>query len=166
MLVQAFVLLPLTFCGVYALGISRWQLVLMKLARVRSASVRYRGLDSKASTEVMPRAEARSIERARAIARIVHIAAHHGVYRANCLQQTLVLWSLLRRDGIESEIRFGARKKDGQLQAHAWVEYLGVVLNEESDVCRHFSPFEGVAVGASTEGSDVVRARTGNSLCL
>ncbi|HYR76609.1 MAG TPA: lasso peptide biosynthesis B2 protein [Pyrinomonadaceae bacterium] len=166
LLAQAFVLLPLTFCGIYVLGVSRWQRVLMKLARVSSASIRYRDLDSKASTEIMPCAETRSIEQARAIARIVYIAAHHGVYRANCLQQTLVLWSLLRRDGIESEIRFGARKEDGQLQAHAWVEYLGVVLNEESDVCRHFSPFEGVAVGASTEGSDVVTARTGNPICL
>ena len=81
-------------------------------------------------------------EQAQVIARVVKIAAEQSVYQAKCLQQTLVLWYLLRRNHIESEIRFGARKKEGELQAHAWVEIGAVALNEDSDVCLHFSPLQ------------------------
>ena len=47
--------------------------------------------------------------------------------------------------GIESEIRFGARKEDSELAAHAWVECSGVPLNEPANVREQFRPFEGVA---------------------
>ena len=130
LLTQALVLLPLTFWGVYALGVSRWHRFLAQLASL--------GTTSNRSTLAV--SDAAAIEQARVIARTVKIAAEKGAYQARCLQQTLVLWCLLRRNDIESEIRFGARKKGGELQAHAWVEVGGVALNEESDVCLHFSP--------------------------
>jgi len=147
-LVQAVLLLPLTLCGVYWLGVSRWQQILFKLAKSPKTSVPDRAaLQDKEAI----------IRRAQAIARMVLIAAHHGGYRANCLQQTLVLWFLLRRNHLESEIRFGARKQEGQLRAHAWVDCFGIALNEESDVCSHFSPLEGVEVKgvAVNEGDDL-----------
>ena len=75
---------------------------------------------------------------------MVKIAAERRSINANCLQQTLVLWFLLRRHGIDSEICFGARKQGGEVQAHAWVESFGQALNEDQEVCRHFSPFAGV----------------------
>ena len=130
LLTQALVLLPLTFWGVYALGVSRWHRFLAQLASL--------GTTSNRSTLAV--SDAAAIEQARVIARTVKIAAEKGAYQARCLQQTLVLWCLLRRNDIESEIRFGARKKGGELQAHAWVEVGGVALNEESDVCLHFAP--------------------------
>ena len=130
LLTQALVLLPLTFWGVYALGVSRWHRFLAQLASL--------GTTSNRSTLAV--SDAAAIEQARVIARTVKIAAEKGAYQARCLQQTLVLWCLLRRNDIESEIRFGARKEGGELQAHAWVEVGGVALNEESDVCLHFSP--------------------------
>ena len=68
---------------------------------------------------------------------MVNIAATHSVIRAHCLQRSLVLWSLLERNGVESELRFGARKENGQIQAHAWVEINGVALND--DTHRDFS---------------------------
>ena len=79
------------------------------------------------------------------IAHLVRVAADHGPVRARCLEQSLVLrWLLLRR-GLDARIKFGARKLDDQMEAHAWVEVDGVAINEEHDFHREFVPFEGVA---------------------
>lgn len=140
LLAQALVLLPLTWCGVYALGVSRWQRLLMKLARFRKLSGRDSHLAEIAQGSASaPRDAGATAERARAIARIVQIAAHHGVYQASCLQQALVLSALLRRRHVENEIRFGARKEKGQLEAHAWVQAGAVVLNEDDGVDQRYS---------------------------
>jgi hypothetical protein len=148
LLTQALVLLPLTFWGVYVLGVSRWHRFLSQLASLGTTSNRSKNhKGSLASERTLAISDATAIEQAIAIARIVKIAAEKGTYQARCLQQTLVLWCLLRRNNLESEIRFGARKQAGELQAHAWVEVGGVALNEESDVCLHFSPL-GTDAGA------------------
>src|SRR5712692_686601 len=55
-------------------------------------------------------------------ARMVRIAAERGLYRAKCLEQSLVLRWLLRRQGLGARIIFGARRDGKQMQAHAWVE--------------------------------------------
>lgn len=76
-------------------------------------------------------------EAARAVAR----AAAHGLVHANCLERSLVLWALLRRHGIESEVRLGFRGHGATFQAHAWVECAGSVLNDTGDVGERFSAF-------------------------
>ena len=141
LLAQALVLLPLTLLGVYAVGVKRWQRALDRL---------FAGIRSTKHSVAIGNDEAAS-ERARLIARMVRIAAEYGIFRANCLQQSLVLWWLLRRESVESEIRFGARKEESRVQAHAWVECFGIALSEDGDICRHFLPFEGSAVTAQTE---------------
>lgn len=77
----------------------------------------------------------------KAIARLVQLASWHGFYAPNCLQRSLVLWGLLRRQGIESDLRIGVRKQTGQFEAHAWVEYEGCVLNDSQEVHQQFAPF-------------------------
>lgn len=77
-----------------------------------------------------------------ATARLVRIAAHCGLYRFECLDQSLVLRWLLRRQGIDARIVFGARKEDNQMEAHAWVEVDGVAIGEEDGVNQRFSPLE------------------------
>jgi hypothetical protein len=62
---------------------------------------------------------------ARRIARLVAIAASRGAYRANCLRQSLALRWLLKRRGIDTELRIGVRKEGNALRAHAWVEHEG-----------------------------------------
>jgi hypothetical protein len=147
LLTQALVLLPLTFWGVYVLGVSRWLRFLAQLASLGTTSNHSNNHEGSLAERTRVVADAAASERAQAIALIVKIAAEKGIYQAKCLQQTLVLWCLLRRNHIESEIRFGARKESGELQAHAWVEVSGVALNEDSDVCLHFSPL-GTDAGA------------------
>lgn len=75
-------------------------------------------------------------------ARLVRIAAQRGWYRFKCLDQSLVLRWLLRRQGIDARIVFGARKEDEQMQAHAWVEVDGVAIGEDDGVNHRFSPLE------------------------
>jgi len=83
------------------------------------------------------------LARAKGVARIVTIAAGSGPVRATCLRRSLLLWWLLRRDGIETFVKVGVhRGENGALDAHAWVEYRGRPLNDTDDVADRFIPFE------------------------
>lgn len=77
-----------------------------------------------------------------AAARLVRIAAEHGLYRAKCLERSLVLHWILCRQGVDARIIFGARKAQEEMQAHAWVEVDGVSLDEDHDSPARFAPFE------------------------
>ena len=87
--------------------------------------------------------EAKHLSEARVAARMVSVAARHGVYRTNCLKQSLVLWWLLGRRGISSEIKIGVNKEGaGPLNAHAWVECGGHPLIGSEYTKQQFSAFE------------------------
>lgn len=74
----------------------------------------------------------------RRVAWLVERAARTVPWPATCLRRSLVLWALLRRDGVQAEIRLGVRKAEGAHAAHAWVEFQGVVLNDRQDVAQLF----------------------------
>lgn len=61
---------------------------------------------------------------------------------ATCLPRSLSLWWLLRRRGIEGDLRLGVRKEGEEIKAHAWVEVGGVALNDGSDVRHRYPAFE------------------------
>lgn len=71
----------------------------------------------------------------------LHRAVQHGLYSGNCLSRSLMLWWLLRRQGVDSALRIGVRTVDGQFQAHAWIEYQGQPLHEIQDVHQHYTAF-------------------------
>jgi hypothetical protein len=79
---------------------------------------------------------------ARRWASLVETALRWAPSSATCLHRSLTLWWLLRRRGIDGELRIGVRKTSDQLEAHAWVEYQGVVLNDREDVNRAYVPFD------------------------
>jgi hypothetical protein len=85
-----------------------------------------------------------SLANARAVARLVAAAARHGPYRAKCLPVSLVLAWLLRRQGIETELRLGVRKTAAGLEAHAWIELGGIPLIDSPQVHERFVAFEPV----------------------
>ncbi len=63
------------------------------------------------------------------ISRMVDITANHGPFKANCLERSLILWWLLARQGIHSDIIFGVQKTpDSPVQMHAWVNQGGQEL--------------------------------------
>jgi Transglutaminase-like superfamily len=69
-------------------------------------------------------------------------AARNLFFHANCLEQSLVLWMLLRRHGFAAELKIGARKEAGRFEAHAWVELNRVRLNDQTDSNPKFVPFD------------------------
>ena len=62
--------------------------------------------------------------------RLVEIASHNHLYKITCLRQALVLQWLLRRRGLETDLKIGVRKEDDLLAAHAWVEYKGTFIGQ------------------------------------
>lgn len=59
----------------------------------------------------------------------------------------MVLWWLLHRRGVGSNLLIGVRRRPGSpsgsrtLDFHAWVEHDGVVLNDVADVRDRFATF-------------------------
>jgi hypothetical protein len=72
---------------------------------------------------------------------LINSAAHHALGPANCLTRSLYLWWLLRRRGVDGQLRIGVRLTDGTLDAHAWVEHAGIPINDRHDVSTDFAPF-------------------------
>jgi hypothetical protein len=131
-------------------SLQRWQFVqALALLPLMSVALRLFGLRACHSvlSALIPRAPERRDDRAedliRATSRMVRLAAARGIGRPSCLPRSMVLWFLLGRRGILAELRVGARKQGAQMQAHAWVEWHGFVLNDRRGVGREYVPFDG-----------------------
>jgi hypothetical protein len=74
--------------------------------------------------------------------RMTEAASRHGIARGNCLSKSMVLWHLLRWQGLEATLHVGGRKDGVMFKAHAWVELDGVAINDSADVRERFVPFE------------------------
>jgi len=123
-LAQAAVGLPINAVGVRLAGLQRWGAFLAHLAgRPRQP-------------------EGASLLIAQQTGRLVEWAARYGPYRGNCLSRSLTLWWLLRRQGLESELRIGASTAGGRFEAHAWIEFQGTVINDRADVRERYGVFD------------------------
>lgn len=113
--------MPIFWLGLRVLGLPRFQ------ARLQH---------SKSTVNVaMPLADIQ------ALGEIVNIAARHTLGPRTCLTRSLLLGWLLRRRGVESQLRIGVRLNQGALDAHAWVECDGVPVNDQPDVGAQFASF-------------------------
>jgi hypothetical protein len=74
--------------------------------------------------------------------RMLGAAQRRWPLKFTCLEESLILWYLLRRQGITSRLRIGVRKVNGKFEAHAWVEQEGEALNQPGQLHRHYSAFE------------------------
>ena len=135
-----------------ALSLEEWRLLLsaIVLLPLVALSLRMRGFKQTQNSlrRFVPKelnlteSSEADLEKARGIARMVGVAAGHGAYRANCLKQSLVLWMLLARRGMKSEIVFGVQKGAVEdFNAHAWVECDGVNLSDSETVQQEFARF-------------------------
>lgn len=80
-----------------------------------------------------------AMQRAQRSAQLVAIASRHGLYAANCLNQSVVLCRILCKQGMPAQIRIGVRPKAQPFEAHAWVELEGVPLGQSVTDYRAFS---------------------------
>jgi len=135
-LLQACLALPLVALGVRGFGLRPVHAILIKLS------------------PLPPKLNEDSQEfltgRALAVARLVQIAGQHGLGRPRCLVQSLTLWWFLRRRQINADLRIGVSPQGDRLEAHAWVEFHGLVLNDGDDVRQRFAPFHGNILGQKT----------------
>jgi Transglutaminase-like superfamily len=134
---EAAVGLTATWVGLRLAGFRRWKAFLGWLA----PRVVPDGAASAASLE----------ETSHRIARMEEATARNLFFGTNCLEQSLVLWWLLRMRGIAGELRIGARKDVNRFEAHAWIEFHGAVLNDPGEEHLHFAPFEGQATSMETQ---------------
>ena len=71
---------------------------------------------------------------AQRLAQLAAIAGRHGLYANTCLRQALAVQWWLRRRGLSSQLRIGARRTGDTLDAHAWVELGGTPLAQGPDL--------------------------------
>jgi hypothetical protein len=126
--VRAMAFLPLTEIGLRAMGFRRWKRL---IEHFPTSVPRQRLLEPAAQLDMAER-----------IARATRSAELNGPGTPNCLERSLTLWWLLRREGIEGELHIGARKSESRFEAHAWVEVRGVVLNDSPSVHKHYARFD------------------------
>lgn len=134
-LMLSFVVLPLMKPGLRIFGFGNMKKVLSARSPAVTNPVRNQNL-----------ADESSIEECREITRIVNSAAYHLPFKPTCLHKSLALWWMLQREGYPSKIILGAKKEGNQFEAHAWVEYQDVILNDTEDVKERYASFDYPAV--------------------
>jgi len=140
LLIQAMAALPLVTLTLRTIGLKRC----------------YRGLERLAPTAGGGLLTGtRTCHRATRTAWLVRVASIYGLVQGNCLAQSLTIWWLLRRQCIPAELRIGVRKRQGRLEAHAWMEHQSRVLNDDVGIRRRFSPFGGARGIFEHLGADI-----------
>lgn len=132
---EAAAALCLTWLGLRLAGFRRWKAIAEWFSRTPAPTSAVNG-EAKAGV-------------GRGIARMAAAAARYLPFRTNCLEQSLVLWWLLRRRRIAADLKIGARKEANRFQAHAWVDFEGVGGASEEHL--HFVPFEGSVTSMETQ---------------
>lgn len=89
-------------------------------------------VDGVACNEDFPIDVVRAVEHRIALAGALYPA------RALCLEQSLALYCLLRRQGVAVRYRTGVQPFP--FVAHAWVEYRGEVINDVAEHVKWFAP--------------------------
>ncbi len=125
---QIFVLLPLIVVILKLIGFKPLYGLLAILAPIPSGANVWRSSNS--------------LTDALLVGRLVVKVANNLPYTAVCLPRSLVLWWVLRRKGIGSTLRIGVRKVSNRFEAHAWVEFDGVVINDSPNIQKSFAPFD------------------------
>ena len=132
-LLTAIVLLPLFWLGLHCFGLRRLQTWLQRPEPATATSL--------------------SMNEIVRIAALVNGAAALASIPATCLTRSLLLGWMLRRRGVASQLRIGVRMNQGKLDAHAWVEYAGVPINDQLDVGQRFAAFDEILPPGAFESS-------------
>lgn len=78
--------------------------------------------------------------------RLVLAASFHGIYPGSCLHRALVLFLLLRLDGIFCELKIGLGRISENYSGHAWVETNDLKLltsnPNEQEAYAELTPFK------------------------
>ena len=86
--------------------------------------------------ETMPATTRLDLAPVRVVERAIATAGALYPGRALSLEQSLVLYYVLRRQGVRAIYCQGVRAQP--FEAHAWIEYRGEVINDVPEHTRHF----------------------------
>jgi hypothetical protein len=75
-------------------------------------------------------------------ARWINRAARRPFPWARCLQRSIALSMWLEHQGMKPVVRIGVRRDGKGIDAHAWVEYKGHIVNDTGAVRRVFAVME------------------------
>ena len=128
-LLAASMLLPVIWTAIHAGALNA---CLRRIARPRTGS------DARGSI----RPGARSPLEVARIAGLVGLAARYSPAPVTCLSRSIVLAWILRRHGVDSDLRIGVRMTNGALDAHAWLEREGIPIGDAPLTGPHFLPFD------------------------
>ena len=78
------------------------------------------------------------LREAEALAQLVAVASRRRFVQATCLRQAVLVHGLLRRRGLQPELKLGVRREGDDIEAHAWVELEGQALAQQR---LDYSPF-------------------------
>lgn len=143
LLIQSMVLLPLVALLLRTIGLARSWALLRRAAGRSSPVPVVRG--PSVCEDASPQAPSGGLQPPDDTVRMVDVAARHLPWQPTCLPRSLVLWFLLRRQGVPAELRIGVQRSEQQLEAHAWVEVDHRVVNDTPDIAARFPPFESIA---------------------
>ncbi len=85
-------------------------------------------------------ADSADIESAQRAAHIARAVGARSPWRTSCLRQALALWLLLRRRGLDAQLKIGVIRRQAPFMAHAWVELGGIALDPEVPAGAVFPP--------------------------
>jgi transglutaminase superfamily protein len=137
LVLQSAVLLTLTRIGLRAMDFHRCKEMIDEFSSSGSRSPRI-----ETSTQ---------LERGKKIVAAMSAVERNSSWCPNCLERSLALWWFLRLNQIDGELHIGGRKTESRFEAHAWVEWNGHVVNDNSDVHQHYARFDAPLAAAEAK---------------
>ena len=86
-------------------------------------------------------------------AELAAIAGRRGPVATTCLRQALAVYWVLRRRGLQPQVRFGVDRIGATADMHAWVELDGVPLAQPQPRHAAFQPATSASTASTTESS-------------
>lgn len=113
----------------YAMKIPFYQFALNKLGYNRFQEL---FLNSRADIHVED-----DVDYAKRHGQLINFAVNGVAGADNCLLRSVMLTRMLKRKGLPVEIKFGVKKNNDAFQAHSWVEFDGVPVNDGDNVNKY-----------------------------
>jgi hypothetical protein len=102
-----------------------------------------RALDRWAESRAVPVQDPLAVVRSAVrLQSIVNRTTHSG---GTCLVRSLTLRGILKRRGLDAQLRIGVRKSAAAMEGHAWLEISGAPINEDPAVTSTYVVFAGAS---------------------
>ena len=139
----------------------RLLLLLMLLQPAISAALRLRGyrrtrhwLERRSQHPTPHSASATELAAAERVATLAGIAGRRGPMATSCLRQSLAVLWVLRRRGLQPELKFGVDRIGESADMHAWVELEGVRLAQPRMRHAAFQSAKSASTASTTSSSN------------